>query len=71
MAEQLLGLGHAGFRQRDGLVLLVDEVVAGLLELFAVLGLDVALGDGAGRQLGDDPVDLVVQVRATLRRARR
>ena len=62
MAEHLLGLRHPGFRQRDGLVLLVDEVVAGLLELFAVLGLDVALRDGAGRELGDDPVDLVVQV---------
>ena len=62
MAEHLLGLGHAGFGQRDGLVLLVDEVVAGLLELFAVLGLDVALRDRAGRQLRDDAVDLVVEV---------
>ena len=66
MAEHLLGLGHAGFGQRDGLVLLVDEVVAGLLELFAVLGLDVALGDRAGRQLRDDAVDLVVEVRRFL-----
>ena len=43
-------------------MLLVDEVVAGLLELFAVLGLDVALRDRAGRQLGDDAVDFVVEV---------
>ena len=35
MLEHLLGLGHAGLGQRDRLVLLVDEVVAGRLELFA------------------------------------
>ena len=62
MAEHALGLGHAGFGQRDGLVLFVDEVVAGLLELFAVLGLDVALRDGARRQLRDDAIDLVVEI---------
>ena len=50
MREHLLGLRHAGLGQRDRLVLLVDEVVAGLLELLALLGLDVALRDGAGRQ---------------------
>jgi hypothetical protein len=33
-------------------VLLVDEVVARLLELVAVLGLDVALRDGARCELG-------------------
>ena len=45
--EHLLGLGHAGLGQRHRLVLLVDDVVAGRLELLAILGLDVALGDGA------------------------
>ena len=66
-AEGSLGLGHAGFGQRDGLVLLVDEVVARLLELFTVFGLDVALRDGARRELGDYPVDLVVEVGRLLR----
>ena len=42
MREHLLGLGHAGLGQRHRLVLLVDDVVAGLLELLAILGLDVA-----------------------------
>ena len=62
VAEHALGFGHAGFSQRDGLVLFVDEVVARLLELFAVLGLDVALGDRAGRQLRDDAIDFVVEI---------
>ena len=47
--QHLLGLRHAGLGQRDRLVLLVDDVVAGLLELFAILGLDVAAG-GARRR---------------------
>ena len=51
MAEQLLGLGHAALGERDGLVLLVDDVVAGLLELVALLGLLVAARDGARLQL--------------------
>ena len=67
--EHLLGLGHAGLGQRDRLVLLVDEVVAGLLELLAILGLDVALRDGARRQLRDDAIDFVVEVGRLLGRA--
>ena len=42
MRQHLLRLGHARLGQRDGLVLLVDDVVAGLFELLALLGLDVA-----------------------------
>ena len=60
--QHLLGLRHACLGQRDGLVLFVDDVVAGLLELFAILGLDVAARDGAGRELRDDAIDLVVEV---------
>ena len=62
MREHLLGLGHAGLGQRHRLVLLVDDVVAGRLELLAILGLDVALGDGALLQPRDDPIDLVIEV---------
>ena len=62
VAEHPLGLGHSGFGQRDGLVLLVDDIVAGLFELVAILGLDVPLRDGAGRQLRDDAVDLVIEI---------
>ena len=50
-------------------MLLVDEVVAGRLERFAIFGLDVALRDGARRQLRDDAIDLVVEVGRFLRRA--
>ena len=60
--EHLLGLGHAALGQRDRLVLLVDDVVAGGFERFALFGLGVALDDGARLELGDDAVDLVVQV---------
>ena len=49
MREHLLGLGHAGLGQRHRLVLFVDDVVAGLFELLAVLGLDVAARDRARR----------------------
>ena len=62
VVEHLLGLRHAGLGQLHGLVLLVDQVVAGRLEPLAVLGLDVALGHGAGRQLRNDPVHLVVEL---------
>ena len=62
MREHLLGLGHAGLGQRDRLVLLVDDVVAGRLELLAILGLDVALGDRALLEPRDDAVDLVIEV---------
>ena len=60
--QHLLRLRHACLGQRDGLVLLVDDVVAGLLELLALLGLDVAARDGAWRELRNDAVDLVVEV---------
>ena len=62
MREQLLGLRHAALGQRDRLVLLVDDVVAGRFERLAILGLDVALRDRAHLQLRDDAIDLVVQV---------
>ena len=52
MREHLLGLGHAGLGQRHRLVLLVDDVVAGLFELLAVLGLDVAARGAAGISFG-------------------
>ena len=68
--EHLLGLGHAALGQRDRLVLLVDDVVAGRLELLALLGLDVALGDGARLQPRDDAIDFVVEVGRFLGRAR-
>ena len=70
MREQLLGLGHAALGQRHRLVLLVDDVVAGLLELLALLGLDVAARDRAGLQPRDDAIDLVVEVGRFLGRAR-
>ena len=62
MPEHLLGLGHPALGQRHRLVLLVDEVVAGAFELLAILGLDVALCDGALLQPGDDAIDLVIEV---------
>ena len=40
--QELLGVGHAHLGEGDGLGLLVDDVVAGLLELGALLGLLVA-----------------------------
>ena len=67
MGEQLLRLRHAGFGQRDGLVLLVLDVVAGLLELFAILRLDVPLRHGARRESRDDAIDLVVEIRGFFR----
>ncbi len=66
--QHLLGLRHAALGQRDGLVLLVDEEVAGLLELVAILRLDVALRHGARGQLRHDPIDFVVEVGRFLRR---
>ena len=62
MPQHLLGLGHPALGQRHRLVLLVDEVVAGAFELLAILGLDVALCDGALLQPGDDAIDLVIEV---------
>ena len=61
-AEQLLGLGHAALGERDRLVLLVHQVVAGGLERLAVLGLGVAARHRPGLEPRDDPVDLVVEV---------
>ena len=60
--QHLLGFRHAAFGQRDRLVLLVDDVVAGGLERLALLGLGVSAGDRAGLEAGNDPVDLVVEV---------
>ena len=70
MLQQLLAERHAALGQRDGLVLLVLEEVAGLLELFPPFGRHVALGDGARLQARDDPVHLVVQLRRLLGGAR-
>ncbi len=67
--EHLFGLGHAGLGQRDRLVLLVDEEVAGLLEFVPIFGLDVPLGDGAGGQLRDDAIDFVVEIGRLLGRS--
>ncbi len=60
--EHLLGLRHAALRQRHGLVLLVDDVVAGLLELLAILRLDVAARGPARREPGDDAIDFVIEI---------
>ena len=62
VGQQLLGLGHAALGQRHGLVFLVDEVVAGRLEPFPILGLGVPPRHGAGRQPRDHAVDLVVEI---------
>ena len=69
--QQLLGLRHAALGQRDGLVLLVDDVVAGRFERLALLGLRVAARDRAGLELRDDAIDLVVEVGRFLGRARK
>ncbi len=68
--EQLLGLGHAALGEVHRLVLLVDDVVAGLLELFALLGLDVAAGRRALHELRDDVIDFVIEVGRLLSRTR-
>ena len=64
--EQLLGVGHAHLGQGDRLGLLVDDVVARLLQLRPLLRLLVAGDAGAGVELGDDGVDPVVLVRRLL-----
>ncbi len=51
-------------------MLLVDDEVARFLELFALLGLDVATSDRAGRQPRNDPIDFVIEVGRFLGRAR-
>ena len=68
--QQLLRLLHAALGERDGLVFLVDHVVAGEVDLLALLGLHVATDDSARFELGDDLVDLVVEVGRGLRRTR-
>ena len=68
MRQQLLGVRHAAFGERGGLVLLVDDVVAGCFEGLALLGLDLPLDHRARLELGDDPIDLVVQVGGLLGR---
>ena len=68
MRQHLLGLGHAGFGERRGLVLFVDHEVAGRLETVAVLALDLSLVDFAALQLRDDAIDFVVEVGGLFRR---
>ena len=60
---------HAHFGERDALALLVDDVVAGLLELGALLGLAVAGDARAGLEARDDLVDAVVLVGRLVGRA--
>ena len=69
MAEHLLRLGHAALGKRDGLVFLVDDVVAGRFELLAVLRFDIALSDRALLQPRDDAIDFVIQIGGFLGRA--
>ncbi len=69
VGEHLLGLRHPALGQVDRLVLLVDDVVAGLLELFAIFRLDVAARHPPLCQFGDDVIDLVIEVRGLLGRA--
>ena len=71
VGQQLLGLGHPGLGQVHRLVLLVDDVVAGLLELLAILRLDVAARHPPLGQPRDDAVDFVIEVGRFLGRARR
>ena len=68
-AQQALAVRHAHLGEGDGLGLLVDDVVARLLQLGPLLGLLVAGDAGAGLQLRDDGVDPVVLVRGLLGRA--
>jgi hypothetical protein len=68
-AQELLGVRHAHLGERDGLRLLVDDVVARLLELGALLGLLVARDARARLELRDDLVDPVVLVGRLLGRA--
>ena len=66
--EHLLRLRHARFGELHRLVLLVGQVVAGLLEVVALLGLDVALGHRAREEFRDDAIDFVIEVRRFFRR---
>ena len=67
--DEPLGLRHAALGERDRLVLLVDDVVAGRFERLAVLGFRVAPDDRALLELRNDPVDLVIEVGGFLGRA--
>ena len=68
--EMFLGRLHAALGQRHRLVLLVDDVVAGRFERFALLGLRVALGLRARLQPRNDAIDFVVEVGRRFGRAR-
>ena len=68
--QHLLRLRHAALGQRDRLVLLVDDVVAGRFERLAFFGLRIAACDRAGLQARNDPIDLVVEVGRFLGRPR-
>ena len=57
-----LGRLHAALGQRDRLVFLVDDVIAGRVEGFALLGFDITLGLRPGLQSRDDAIDFVIQV---------
>ncbi len=62
VGERGLGRRHAALGELHRLVLLVDDVVAGRLERFALLGLDLPLRHRAQLEAGDDAIDLVVEV---------
>ncbi len=68
--QHLFGPGHPAFGERDGLVLLVLDEVAGGFEPVAVLALGVAARHRARLELRDDAVDLVVEVGRLLGRSR-
>ncbi len=68
--EHLLGLRHPALGEVHRLVLLVLDEVAGGFERFSIFGLGVAARHRAGLELGDDAIDLVIEVRRQLRRPR-
>ena len=53
---------HPAFGQRHGLVLFVDDVVAGCFQCLPLFGFGVALGLGAGLQRRNDAIDFVVEI---------
>ncbi len=62
VGEHLLGLHGPALGERHRLVLLVDEIVAGLFECLTLLGFGVAARDGAGLEPRNNAIDLVVEV---------
>ena len=60
--EHLLGFRRAALRERDRLVLFVDDVVAGGFQRVALFGLRIAAHDGARLQLRHDAIDLVIEI---------